>query len=265
VRLSPDGRRIATDQTDADGRNIDLWIYDLARNTSARLTFDAGLDQTPVWSSDGRRILFSSNRRLGFDLFVKNSDGSGADQRVLSQGDMLQHVTWDWSRDGKYLLTRKNNELWYLTWSDLVPKPLAQGKFAVRNAQFSPDGRWFAYATNETGNWEIYVSPFPSLGSKWQVSTNGGQEPKWRGDGKELFYLSVEGQIMSVVVAVSPSFQAGTPNPLFQIHRRQPVSAQDLFSYDVSADGQRFLVISKVDEGKTAPLSVFFNWQQGIE
>jgi hypothetical protein len=122
-----------------------------------------------------------------------------------------------------------------------------------------------AYAANETGNMEVYVSPFPSVNGKWQVSTAGGQEPRWRQDGKELFYLSAEGKIMAVPVKTDPSFEAGSPVALFQAHRRQPVSAQDMFSYDVTSDGQRFLVATRIDEANPAPLTIYLNWAAELE
>jgi eukaryotic-like serine/threonine-protein kinase len=172
---------------------------------------------------------------------------------------------WDWSRDGKYLLVRKANELWYLSWPEHIAKPLLQAKWTVRNAQFSPDGRWMAYASNETGSWEIYVSPFLSANGNWQVSRGGGQEPRWRLDGKELFYLSADGKMTAVPVTTGASFKADSPVALFQTHRRQPVSALDVFSYDVTGDGQRFLIITKVGEANAAPLSVLLNWASEME
>jgi Tol biopolymer transport system component len=265
VRLSPDGRRVAADQTDPDGRRIDIWIHEPARGATTRLTFDPSLHQAPVWSPDGRQILFSSIRRLGLRLYLKNVDGSGPEEEVADLGADSQVNAWDWSRDGKYLLARKGNELWYLTWPERVAKPLLQAKWTVRNAQFSPDGRWMAYASNETGSMEIYVSPFPNVTSKWQVSSAGGQEPRWRQDGKELFYISPDGKIMAVAVTAGASFEAGPPIALFQTHRRRAVSSQDVFSYDVSADGQKFLIATKVDEGHAAPLSITLNWASALD
>lgn len=192
VRLSPDGRRVATDQIDPDGRNIDIWIYEPARNAAARLTFHPALDQAPIWSPDGKQILFSSNHTLSvngpaaFRLFLKNADGSGSEQGVGSFDARLANA-WDWSRDGKHILFRKDNELWHLSVPERVPTPLFQGPGTIRNAQFSPDGRWMAYASNETGNMEVYVSSFPIGSGKWQISSAGGEEPRWRADGKELF------------------------------------------------------------------------------
>jgi hypothetical protein len=266
VRLSPDGRRVAEDKSDAAGRNIDIWIREPLRNAIARLTFDPSLDQDPIWSPDGKKILFSSNRRLlGFHLYLKNADGSGSEEEVADFGPGLQVNPWDWSRDSKYILFRRANELWYCSWPERVPKPLLMEKWTARNAQFSPDGRWVAYASNETGNMEIYVSSFPNADGKWQVSTTGGQEPRWRGDGKELFYLSAEGKMMAVAIKAGARFEAGSPVALFQTHRRAPVSAQDFFSYDVTADGQKFLVLTKVNESNAAPLSILLNWSSELE
>jgi serine/threonine protein kinase/Tol biopolymer transport system component len=264
IRLSPDGRRVATDQTDLDGRRTDIWAHELAGSAAARLTFDLGNDQTPVWSPDAEQIVFISNQTGRSQLYLKNADGSGSEEEVADLGASSGNP-WDWSRDAKYILFRKANELWYLSWPGREAKPLSQAKWTVRNAQFSPDGRWMAYASNETGSWEIYVSPFPGVKGKWQVSSAGGQEPRWRQDGKELFYLSPDGKMMAAAVTTGASFKAGSPVALFQTHRRQPVSSQDQFSYDVRADGQKFLVITKVDEANAAPLSVLLNWASEIE
>lgn len=266
VRLSPDGQRVATDETDSDGWNIDVWIHDLPRGSTTRLTFDPSLDTTPIWSPDGKRILFVSNRNLGFRVYLKNSDGSGSEEEVADLGSNLQVNPWDWSRDGKYMLVRKKSEVWYLAWPDRAPKPLFQAKWTIRNAQLSPDGRWIAYSTNETGNMEVYVSPFPSVNGKWQVSTSGGEEPRWRQDGRELFYVSADGKMTAVAVKTTTAgFEAGSPVALFQTRRRQPISAQDVFSYDVSGDGKKFLIATKVDEANAAPVSVLLNWASQMD
>jgi Tol biopolymer transport system component/tRNA A-37 threonylcarbamoyl transferase component Bud32 len=264
VRLSPDGHRVAGDQTDPDGRKLDIWIHELAQGATTRLTFDPGTDQTPIWSPDGKHILFSGNQGLSTQLYLKNADGSGSEEEVAELGAGVFNP-WDWSRDGKYILFGKGNELWYISRPEHVTKPLSQAKWTVRNAQFSPDGRWMAYASNETGSMEIYVSSFPSGNGKWQVSSGGGQEPRWRQDGKELFYLSADGKMMAVTVTTGASFKAGSPAALFQTHRRRPLSFLDVFSYDVSGDGQRFLIATKVDEANAAPLSVLLNWASEIE
>jgi Tol biopolymer transport system component len=152
VRLSPDGRRIAEDQPGPDGRNNAIWIHEPARGTIARLTFDPSAHQTPVWSPDGKQILYSANRisanrrHMGNQLYLKNADGSSTEEEVTDL-DAVQLNAWDWSRDGKYVLFRRGNELWYLSWPERAPKPLLQAKWTVQNAQFSPDGRWMAYAS----------------------------------------------------------------------------------------------------------------------
>ena len=264
VQLSPDGHRVATDQTDQDGRNVDVWVLDPARGATTRLTFDPALDSTPVWSPDGKQLLISSNRSLNFRFYLKNADGSGSDEEIAEAGnDSFNSV--DWSRDGKYVLARRNNALWYLTLPERVLKPFIQAKWVVKGAQFSPDGRWVAYSSNESGSMEIYVVPFPSGNGKWQVSTGGGQEPRWRNDGKELFFLSRDSKMMAVPVSTGTSFESGSPLALFQTHRRQPISSQDILSYDVSADGQKFLIATRVDESAVAPLSVLLNWTSAIE
>jgi Tol biopolymer transport system component len=265
VRLSPDGRRVATDQTEPDGRKIDIWVHEPARGAATRLTFDPTLHQAPIWSPDGKQVLFSAIRRLGNRLYLKNADGSGSEEEVADLGDVLLVNAWDWSRNAKYVLVKKGNELWYLTWPERIAKPLMQAKWTVRNGQFSPDGRWVAYASNETGKMEIYVSPFLRGNGKWQVSSTGGQEPRWRQDGKELFYLSADGKMMAVAVTLGASFKADSPVALFQTHRRQSVSSQDVFSYDMSGDGQRFLILTKVDEANAAPLSIQLNWVSEME
>src|SRR5882757_396680 len=264
VQLSPDGRRVATDQTDQDGRNVDVWVLDPTRNATTRLTFDPALDSTPVWSPDGKQLLISSNRSLNFRFYLKNADGSGSDEEIAEAGNDAFN-SLDWSRDGKYILARRANTLWYLTLPERVSQSLSQVKWPVKGAQFSPDGRWVAYASNESGSMEVYVVPFPSGNGKGQVSSGGGQEPRWRNDGKELFYLSRDSKMMAVPVSAGASFESGSPVALFQTHRRQPISSQDIFSYDVSADGQKFLIATRVDESAVAPLSVLLNWTSSIE
>jgi Tol biopolymer transport system component len=259
VRLSPDGRRIATNQVDLTGGSSNIWVHEPARGATGRLTFDLSQNTTPIWSPDGRQILFSSNRKLGYHLFAKSADGSGSDAEVTD----LAASPWDWSSDGRHVLVSRGSnieELWHVSWPERVATPIMQATWTVRNAQFSPDTQWMAYASNETGNWEIYVSSFPSGNGKWQVSTGGGQEPRWRRDGQELFFLSADGKMMAAKVTTDPSFRAGSPIALFPTHRRQAVSAMDVSSYDVSADGQKFLILTKVEEANAAPLSILLNW-----
>jgi eukaryotic-like serine/threonine-protein kinase len=262
--LSPDGNRVAVDQTDTDGRHVNVWIHDLTNERSARLGFGPWLEQVTVWSPDGKQVIYTANEKLFFSLYRKNADGSGSAESFMDFGTP-QQGPWDWSRDGKYLLVRKERELWYLTVQDKQAHPLLQSQWLIRNAQFSPDGKFVAYSSSETGSWEVYVSPFPGFGSKWQVSRGGGEEPRWRRDGTELFYLATDGKLMAVDVKISNGFESGSPVALFQTHPRQPLSAMDFFSYDVTADGQKFLVNTKIDSSNSAPLSVILNWSADMD
>ena len=262
-KLSPDERRVSVDQTDTDGRHVNIWVHDLVSNGAARIGFGPWLEQVTVWSPDGKQLVYASNEKLFFSLYEKNSDGSGSAQNIFDAGSP-QQGPWDWSRDGKYLLLRKDRELWYLTSPAWQAQPL-QTQFLIRNAQFSPDGKFVAYASNETGNWQVYVSPFPGFNSKWQVSRGGGEEPRWRRDGKELFYLAPGGTLMAVEVKIGIGFEAGSPTALFLTHLRQPISAMDFFSYDVTGDGQKFLVNAKLDTSGAAPLSIILNWPSEMQ
>ena len=255
------------DQPEADGRRTGIWIHELANDAVTRFTFDPSLNQAPVWSPDGKLVAFTTNRNTFQRLYQKNADGSGSEEEIVDLPGARegQQTCWDWSRDGKYLLATKSAELWYVSLPDRQSRPLLQAKWIVRNANFSPDGRWIAYSSNETGSWEVYVSPFPSPNSKWQVSKGGGEEPRWRRDGKELFFLSGEGKMMAVPVQTGGNFEAGPPVTLFQTHTRQPISSMDLFSYDVTADGRKFLINTRVDEPNAAPLSILLNWASELE
>jgi len=198
---------------------------------------------------------------------MKNADGSGSEEEIADPGQdkIRQVVAWDWSSDGKYLLVRIDSELWYYSTSDKKSRPYLQGPYAVRNAQFSPDVKFVAYSSNESGAWEVYVTPFPAPGSKWQVSHGGGEEPRWRRDGKELFYLSPEGTLMSAKVNLGSSFEAMTPMALFQSRRRQKISSQDVFTYAVSNDGDRFLFNTILDRRQATPLWIMQNWSLQME
>jgi len=265
--LSPDGKRVAYDQASPGGREIGVWVHDLTTDAATRLTLSAALNQVAVWSPDGKKLVFSSNRTVFNRMFMKNADGSGSEEQIADpeQDKIRQIVAWDWSRDGKYLLARSDSELWYYSTSDKKSLPYLQGPYAVRNAQFSPDVKFVAYSSNESGAWEVYVTPFPEAGSKWQVSHGGGEEPRWRRDGKELFYLSPEGTLMSVKVNLGNSFEAMTPVALFQSRRRQKISSQDVFTYAVSNGGDRFLFNTIVDQRQATPLWIVQNWTSQME
>jgi eukaryotic-like serine/threonine-protein kinase len=263
--LSPDGSRVAFDQSSPDGRAIGIWVQDLKLDTASRLTLHPSLNQAPTWSPDGKKIVFTSNRKLINKIYEKNSDGSGPEDEItdMKAGRMVN--PWDWSRDGKYMLERNESELWYYSFAENKSQLYIKGPWVVRNAQFSPDGKYVAYSTNETGDWEVYVSSFPEATSKWQVSRGGGEEPRWRGDGKELFYVSSEGKLMATSVKLGANFEAMAPVALFQTRRRQKISSQDIYTYTVTEDGKKFLFNTLMEQREAAPLSIIQNWTAELE
>jgi eukaryotic-like serine/threonine-protein kinase len=260
VFIAPNGKSVAVDKTDmaSPNQNSDIWTYDLQREGAKRLTFDPSNHAVPVWSPDAARMVFASNRLLNFDLYMKNADGAQQETTIMQQ----QVDKWpnDWSRDGRYIVYTRGADLWSMTIPELKTSLFLKAPSVFRNAQFSPDGKWVAYASNETGKWQIYVTSFPEAHGTWQISTAGGEQPRWGSDGKELFYLSSDYKMMATPVSTGPNFDSGQPVALFQTTPRQPVSFNDLFVYDVSRDGQRFLINTAVKEAATSPMSVVLNW-----
>jgi eukaryotic-like serine/threonine-protein kinase len=265
-RISPDGKRVALDVTDSKTVNTDVWLYESSRGTATRFTFDPGEDTGPIWSPDASRIVFSSSTvgtRIG--LYMRDSSGAGSQELLLKSADPKSPA--DWSLDGRFILYRdfdtKTNEFSLKVLpvtGDRKPMLVVNTKGEKTAGQFSPDGRWVAHSSNESGRREVVVAPFPGPGGRWQVSTAGGSEPRWRRDGRELFYLAPDGKLMAVEVKQGPTFEVGEAIPLFQTRAREHISFTDLFSYDVSADGQRFLINTDVGEATSSPLTVVLNW-----
>ena len=216
--LSPDGTRLVFTRMRL---NTDLWFLDLKRGVTSRFT--SGQENVfPVWSPDGSQILFDSIRDGGVhNLYRKAADGTGADEVILKSAE--DKMPTDWSPDGRHVLYytfdgKTQNDIWALSLTDRKPFPLVQTEFEERGAKFSPDGRWIAYQSNESGQFEIYVQPFPGPGAKTRISTAGGAQVRWRQDGKELFYLALDGRLMAVSIRLpvsGPTVEAGTPAPLF--------------------------------------------------
>jgi Tol biopolymer transport system component len=262
VALSPDGRQVAVDDGNGTGHydNPDIWTIDLARGTPLKLTFDPAFDGGPVWSPDGSRIVFGSIRNGNVaKLYEMAATGVGG-QRLLLQGDAADvDMPQDWSSDGRYVLFQRVRlkealaaDLWVLpTAGDRQPSLYLRTPFPKVQAQLSPDARYVAYSTNETGRYEIVVQTFPDPArGRWSATAHGGTEPRWRQDGKELYYLAPDGQLMEIPARLSPSFDAGEPKVLFHTplepQRPIPISRR----YAVTADGQRFLVVVPSPSGQ---------------
>jgi serine/threonine protein kinase len=259
VSLSPDGKSLALDKIDMENQNSDVWIYDLQSESMKRMTFDPAIDAMPVWSPDGTRVVFSSSRKQSFDLYLKNTDG-GQEERPIEATPGQDKYPSAWSRDGKYILYTRGTELWFLTLPEMKSQLFLKEPSAMKNGQFSRDGKWVAYASNESGKWEIYVTSFPDARGKWQVSNGGGDQPRWRGDGKELLYLAADGKIVAVPVREGTNFSTGASAALFQANSRQPVATSEQVMYDVTQDGRRFLINTHVRNSEIQPMSVVLNW-----
>ena len=262
--LSPDEKRIAVEKTDpATGRH-GVWTLDLVRGTTSRLLLDATGAHRPIWSPDGTRIGFGSNRLGGHDLYEVASDGSGGERLVLSSKESGLEVT-DWSLDGRFLLYEiKRRGTYDMLVLPLQPDGKSQGLLETPaeeiQGQFSPDVRWIAYTSNESGSPEVYVRAFPDAGARWQVSVRGGAQPRWRRDGKELFYLALDGRLMAVSVnTTAAGIETGPPRPLFDTGIRGGFLDRRN-QYVVTKDGQRFLVNLSAEDEKPAPITVVMNW-----
>jgi Tol biopolymer transport system component len=264
--LAPDAMKIA--ETHLDGASSDIWIRDLSRGTATRFTFDAAPDDNALWSPDGNRIVFNSSREAQLkNLFVKNANGGGQEELLL-KSDGSKYAT-DWTRDGRFIIyteVKSSPDVWALPlFGDRKPIPVLTTRFAETRARISPDGRWMAYASDESGMVQTYVQSFPPSGGKWQISTTGGVEPHWRADGRELFY-AFGNAIWSVEVdGRGATFNAGTPKKLFDA---PGLNTNNLATrYDVAADGQRFLINFAPAGTATAtnPIRVILNWSARVQ
>jgi len=270
VQFSPDYKAVAVFARDASGGNTDIWLYDVLRALrTTRFTSDPATDRAPVWSPDGRTIAFESNRTGQFDIYRKPTDGSRNEELLYT--DHLLKIPTSFSPDGKYLAystggsPKTGSDIWILP--DPLGTPLAakpylfmQTQFNEMAPQFSPDGHWIAYLSDETGRPEVYVAPFPGPGGKRQVSTAGGTSARWRADGKELFYIAPDNRLMAVEVSAKDGdFEVSKVEPLFG-----PLKTGG-DSYDVSADGQRILAIVPPEGETAAPLTVVQNWTAGLQ
>jgi Tol biopolymer transport system component len=259
--LSRDGRFLAYQL------RSDIWVLDVARNVPRRITTDPAIDALPLWSPDSTRVVFNSLRQGASDLYVKELDG-GPEQVLLASKD--DKFACDWTPDGKTLLYRIADphsgayDLWALSRDgDRTPYPVVHTPFDDRDGQFSPDGRWLDYQSDESGRAEIYAQRFPGPGGKVRISRDGGTQVRWRRDGKELYFVAPDNSLMAVPVTIgrqTEAFEAGSPVKLFatRMVRSTAILRQQ---YDVSADGQRFLINTVADQASTTPITLLLNWQ----
>ena len=292
-RISPDGTRVAL--TIGGGTNLNLWIWDLVRKNLTRLTFDEAIDFFPLWTPDGKRLSFASVRGGEAGLYWKAADGTGDVESILDLPHNHVAFSASWSGDGKTLV------FWEGTGSigsqtmgavlagqiqspgvqfimppdirfglgmlsmegDRAPKPLLKEQKSEKGPQISPDGRWLAYSSSESGHGELYVRPFPNVdGGKWQVSAGGGQEARWSPDGRELFYLNGDA-MMAVPIETEPAFKAGAPEMLF----RKPNYSSGALGWDISPDGKRFLMMKEPDTTAGGPrkINIVVNWFEELK
>jgi Tol biopolymer transport system component len=267
--LSPDGTRVALDISDEKANNVDIWIESTAGAGNSRFTFDPAEEVVGVWSRDGKTLAYRSAAGTTPSLTLKAATGLERERRryILPATSMDDVIPNSWSLDDQQILyTRQVTSGEYLELLPVAggePTRFSTSKGSEANGQISPDGKWVAYASDESGNWEIYVTSFPGAEGKWQVSRGGGTEPRWRGDGKEIFYIAPDGMLTAVPVNGESFFATGTPAPLFQIHGRAPISSTDVFTYDVTNDGKRFLVNRYMKPEHVPPLTILLNAPSG--
>jgi eukaryotic-like serine/threonine-protein kinase len=263
-RLSPDGRRVAVSIIEQESQT---WLYDLSRDTLSRFTFEGSQNYTPVWTPDGKRIAFESNNSGPLNIFWQLADGSGGIERLTTS--QYINAPASWSSQGQLLAFDEINpttgqNIRVLRMSDHKLLPFHRTGSNENEPRFSADGRWLAYISDESGRYEVYVQPYPGPGGKWQISTQGGTEPVWNPNGRELFYRSGD-KMMAVEVTTQPGFAASTPRMLFE--GRYEFPPVPLHNFDVSPDGQRFLMLKPSEQAMAAPtqINVVLNWFEELK
>jgi Tol biopolymer transport system component len=279
LAISPDGKRVAVTRFDSAGGTLDLWMIDIERGVPSRFTSDPGMDWEPVWSPDSRTVAFTSDRVKGINaIYTKDANNVGTEQPLIPLGNDSQH-TKDWSPDGKLLIITQyagadlaRGQLWVLPLDgDRKPVPFLTMPYLQSQGQFYPIAsrgpRWVAYISNETGRTEVYVQSYPPGSGKVQVSSEGGVQPRWRRDGKELFYIAADGKLMAAEVKRAlVTFEIAPSKALFQTRMLGGVGGRTnyVFRYDVAADGKRFLIVAE-REGETQPITVVLNWAVAVK
>jgi len=263
--LSPDASHVAVDISDEKANNVDVWIVSTTGAGNSRFTFDPAEEVVAVWSRSGKTLAYRDAGSEGPTLNLKAATGLEREKKrfTLPPTSMDDLVPNSWSPDDQQILcTHQVTSAEYLELFPVAggaPTRFLTSKGSETNGQISPDGKWVAYASDESGVWEIYVTSFPGAAGKWQVSRGGGSEPRWRGDGKEIFYIAPGGMLMAVPVNGESILATGSPAPLFQVHGRAPISSTDVFTYDVAKDGKRFLVNRYVKPEHVPPLTIQLN------
>ena len=273
IRISPDGTKVAAEvyeqqnmNSDIWHANSDIWLYDVMRGVKTRLTTGPGSARVACWTPDGKHIIFSSNRKGHYDLYEKAIDGAGSELLVFESE--LDKYCESFSPDGKFLLyftitSDGNGDQWILPFfGDRKPVPYLHTEFAELGGRYSPDGKWIVYSSDESGKEEVYVRPFPESGGKLLVSTSGGSFPTWRRDGKEIFYVGAGHELMAAKITENGSTLAiDTARSLFQTNTESFPS----YDLDVSADGERFLIVSASSQKLPLPIAVVINWDAGLK
>jgi eukaryotic-like serine/threonine-protein kinase len=264
--FSPDQKRVVFDWNDSPLGNL-LWIFDFSRSVKSRFSFGS-TDGAAVWSPDGSRVVFASRRSGQSDLYIKSAAGAGTEDVLLRS--KLDKYPDSWSPDGRTivfeLVNPKNKlELWMLSLDGRQASPYLQSEFNGGHAAISPDGHWIAYTSDETGRLEIYVQSFPTpTGGRYPISPGGGDQPSWRRDGKELFYIALDRKLMAVPVTAGAAFESQPARALFQSRMDVPSITAARNNYAAAADGQKFLVYTLSDALSSSPMTAVINWSSGM-
>jgi Tol biopolymer transport system component len=247
--------------------NGDVWIFEIARPLATRISFDFADESQPIWSPDDKTVVFYSEQRGTPDLYVKKLGSPGPATPLLESE--YSKTPFDWSADGRMIVFGvtdqrggDNADLWFFSVENGTSEAITKTPFSEKEARISPDGKWLAYASDESGRFEMYVQSFPEPGLRQQISSGGGMGPKWRQDGRELFYISPDGRIMAVELAEDPLSQVPAAKPLFKVERRFEDSGDD---FDVTSDGQTFVVNTPLTEVTNEPLTLQMNWIAGLQ
>ena len=263
--LSPDGGQLAF-YGRVEGTNTDIWLLETRRGVLTRFTDRAADDVGPVWSRDGSRIAYTSNQGGSFGLYQKSATAAGREEPLISEAEGFVMAS-DWSPGDRILLYQRGDDIWALPMvgSERKPFPVIQTEFDEQEGMFSPDGRWMSYVSNSSGGFEAYVRPFPGPGQTVRVSTRGGAQVRWRADGRELFYVALDGTLMAVPIEMSANgltLTPGVPKPLFTTHIGRVLNPGGTGpNYIVSGDGQRFLMSIIAQETSATPIRLFVNWK----